>query len=144
MTKYKSRAPLAQAFGSSYTEDHWLRTSDLGTMSGDGVIHFHGRLTEMLNISGKAVSATRIEAVLSEHPAVSVIQVVAVKGADTFQSPAAFIELRPGFTTDASELIDFCRSRMDKALVPSVFHFVDAWPMSASKINKSNLQALIQ
>ena len=131
-------------FGSLYTHDGWLQTSDLGSIAPDGVVYYYGRLSEMLNIAGRNISATSVEAVLSEHPAVSVAQVIAVSDPEMGQVAAAFVELRPGYFSDASELLEYCRTRMSETQIPRSITFVTDWPMSASKIQKPRLAKLIE
>lgn len=131
-------------FGSLYTHDGWLQTSDLGSIAPDGVVYYYGRLSEMLNIGGRNISATSIEAVLSEHPAVSVAQVIAVSDPQMGQVPAAFVELRPGYFSDASDLLEYCRTRLSETQIPRSISFVTDWPMSASKIHKPRLAKLLE
>ncbi len=122
--------------GSSYTSDGWLQTSDLGSMTTQGVMYFHGRFSEILNIGGHHFSCARIEAILSEHPAVCVAQVIAVDDPQMGQFSAAFVELRPGYSTTGSELLDTCKNALDETQIPRTITFVNDWPMSASKIQK--------
>lgn len=138
-------SPVAPpSFGSRYTQDGWLQTSDLGSMSAEGVLYYHGRLSEMLNISGRNISAITIEAVLSEHPAVSVAQVIGIDDAAAGQVPAAFVQLRPGYFTDAVELREHCIGKLPECCIPRSVTFINEWPMSASKIQKARLAEMLE
>ena len=54
--------------------------------------------------------------------------------------PAAFIQLRPGMELGEGEVLEFCRTGLARFKVPRHVRFVDAWPMSATKIQKFRLQ----
>lgn len=126
-----------------YTADGWLRTSDLGSLTPKGALMFHGRLSDLLSVEGKKVSAVSIESILSEHPAVSVAQVIGIDDPVTGKAPVAFVELRPGYFTDADELLEHCSQRLTPAEVPRRVLFVTDWPTSASKIQKARLYQLL-
>jgi len=128
---------------SLFTPDGWLRTSDLALQAANGAVYFQGRLSEMLTIAGKTISANVIEAVLCEHPAVSVAQVIGLADPALGQAPHAFVELRPGHFSDPAELLEHCAAHLDERLVPRDIRFVTDWPTSASKIQKSRLYRLL-
>jgi fatty-acyl-CoA synthase len=54
-----------------------------------------------------------------------------------------FIELAPGAAADEQEIIDYCREEVASFKVPRYVRFIKAWPMGATKILKSELQARI-
>ena len=54
--------------------------------------------------------------------------------------PAAFIQLAPGANCSEQAIIDFCRGRIASFKVPRYVRFVEAWPMSATKIQKFKLR----
>ncbi|MFV0462406.1 MAG: AMP-binding enzyme, partial [Nostocoides sp.] len=57
--------------------------------------------------------------------------------------PVAFVELRPGANVTEEELIAYCRGRIASFKVPRQVRFINEWPMSATKIRKSELRALL-
>ena len=75
--------------------------------------------------------------------AVLIAQVVAVPDAKYGEVPAAFVQLRPGTTATADELIEHCQGRIASFKVPRLVRFVDDWPMSATKIQKYRLRELL-
>ena len=133
---YKDAAKNAE----TYTDDGWFRTGDIGCLDPDGRISYLGRSKDMLKVGGENVAAAEIEGFLSQHPAVMLAQVVAAPDAKYVEVPAAFVQLKPGATATADELIDFCRGRIASFKVPRHVRFVDAWPMSATKIQKYRLR----
>jgi acyl-CoA synthetase (AMP-forming)/AMP-acid ligase II len=116
--------------------DGWCHTGDLGRVDADGRLTFVGRLKDMLKVGGENVAAMEIEAFLQTHPAVKVAQVVGVPDAKYLEVAAAFVERNDGATVSEEELIAFCRGSIASFKVPRYVRFVDAWPMSASKIQK--------
>jgi acyl-CoA synthetase (AMP-forming)/AMP-acid ligase II len=129
---------------SSFSSDGWLRTGDLGSLTSDNVLRYHGRLTEMMNIAGENVSAMEIEMILSAHPGVAVAQVIGIPDEHSGQAAAAFVELHPGYDLHAEDLIGFCRDHGDRLRVPRYIAFVESWPTTASKIFKPALEKMMR
>ncbi len=118
----------------------WLHTGDLGSIGEDGHITYHGRLKDMLKVGGENVSAAEVEAVISECPGVGTVQVVGAEDERLDEVVAAFIERTPGAGITERDIIDFCRPRIAAFKVPRHVRFVEAWPMSATKIQKQALR----
>jgi fatty-acyl-CoA synthase len=131
----------ADATAAAIDDDGWFHTGDLGKLDDAGRLTYSGRLKDMLKVGGENVAALEIEALLAEHEAVAVAQVVGVPHRRLDEVPAAFIELRSDAApVTESELIDFCRARCASFKVPRYVYFVDTWPMSATKIRKDVLR----
>ena len=120
--------------------DGWLHTGDIGSFDADGQIMFHGRTKDMLKVGGENVAAAEIEAALQSHPAVKLAQVVGVPHPRYVEIPAAFVELAPGATASAEELLAHCDGKIAKFKIPRHIRFVSKWPMSTSKIQKFRLR----
>ena len=117
----------------------WLHTGDIGSVEADGQMLFHGRFKDMLKVGGENVAAAEVEAVLAQHPAVRLAQVVGIPDERLIEVPAAFIEGDPAAVT-VEELVLFARERIASFKVPRHVRFVQEWPMSASKIQKFRLR----
>jgi fatty-acyl-CoA synthase len=124
----------------SLDQQGWYHTGDIGSLDQHGTIMFHGRLKDMLKVGGENVAAAEIEALLGRHPAVKLAQVVGIPDVKYAEVPAAFVELKPGMSASAQELIDYCRREISSFKVPRVVRFVTEWPMSTSKIQKYKLR----
>jgi acyl-CoA synthetase (AMP-forming)/AMP-acid ligase II len=133
---YKDPDKTAEAID----EEGWLHTGDLGFMDEHGQILFTGRAKDMLKVGGENVAAAEIEAVLNQHPMVQLSQVVGVPDPRYLEVPAAFIELKPGCSATAEEIIEHCRGRIANFKIPRHVRFVTEWPMSTSKIQKFRLR----
>ena len=120
--------------------DGWFHTGDIGSVDEDGQVMFHGRTKDMLKVGGENVAAAEIESMLQSHPAVKLAQVVGVPDDRYVEVPAAFVELVEGQSADELELIEHCKGKLAGFKIPRHVRFVDAWPMSTSKIQKFRLQ----
>lgn len=120
--------------------DGWLWTGDLGSLDEHGHIMFHGRTKDMLKVGGENVAAAEIEAVLQDHPAVKLAQIVGKPDERYVEVPAAFIELQDGKQASEQELIDHCKGKLASFKIPRLVRFVTEWPMSTSKIQKFKLR----
>ncbi len=133
---YKSPEKTAEALDA----EGWFHSGDLISIDPDGQIMFHGRLKDMLKVGGENVAAVEIETFLQQHEAVKLAQVVGIPDPRLSEVPAAFIELEPGKSVDADELVAFCKGKIAGFKVPRHFRFVEQWPMSSTKIQKHRLQ----
>lgn len=131
-----------EATAKAIDADGWFHTGDIGWVGEDGRLHFHGRLGEMLKVGGENVAPMELEVLIGSHEAVRHVAVVGVPDARLGQVPAAFIELKPGASFDAAQVIEFCRDQVARFKLPRHVRFVQAseWPMSATKIRKEDLR----
>jgi acyl-CoA synthetase (AMP-forming)/AMP-acid ligase II len=116
-----------------FTKDGWLRTGDLGSLSSDGYLKFHGRIKDVVKSGGENVSALEVEIFLKEHPSIVEAQVVGVEDAKWGEKVVAFVEFAPGSALTQEELKDFCRSGLAAFKRPKEFIPVDQWPLTGSK-----------
>jgi fatty-acyl-CoA synthase len=123
--------------------DGWFHTGDIGSFDAAGQIMFHGRTKDMMKVGGENVAAAEIEAVLQTHPAVKLAQVTGLPDARYAEVPAAFVELSPGASAEAEELIRFCHGKLASFKIPRHVRFVTSWPMSTSKIQKFRLRDML-
>ena len=128
-----------------FAPDGWLRSGDHGTMDERGYVVYLGRLKDMLKIGGENAAPSEIEAHISTHPAVKLVQVVGAPDERLEEVAAAFVELVPGADLDEETLIEHCRGQIASFKVPRHVRFIDGseWPMSATKIQKFRLQERI-
>lgn len=123
-----------------FDAEGWFHTGDIGALDLDGRISYLGRLKDMLKVGGENVAAAEIEALLQEHPAVSIAQVVSLPDDRLVEVPAAFVMLRPGATLEEQVFIDWTTGRIASFKRPRLIRFVNEWPMSATKIQKYKLR----
>jgi fatty-acyl-CoA synthase len=121
---------------SSHDDEGYFRTGDLGSLDEGGALRYAGRLKDMLKVGGENVSALEIEDYLASHPAVEIAQVVAAPDARYAEVPCAYLELKPEATVTAEEIVEFCLGKIATYKVPRYIRFVEAWPMSGTKVQK--------
>jgi fatty-acyl-CoA synthase len=131
---HRRSEPIADSAG-------WFRTGDLG-MFDDGQLVFRGRLKDMLKVGGENVAASEIEAVLNLHPQVRLAQVIGVSDPRYVEVPVAFVLPEDGPRPDPADLIAYCRGQLASFKIPREILFVDAWPMSTTKIQKFRLREI--
>lgn len=124
-------------------EEGWYHTGDLGLIDERGLLHFRGRLKDMLKIGGENVAAIEIESHIMSHPAVAHAAVVGAPDDRLGQVPCVYVELRPGAEATEQEIIDWCTGEIASFKVPRYVRFIEEWPMSATKIRKVDLRERI-
>ena len=136
---YKSPGKTAEAIDS----EGWLHTGDIASLDEEGRVSYQGRIKDMLKVGGENVAAVEVESYILNHPAAQLVQVVGVPDAKLFEVAAAFIQLEPGKTCTEQEIIEFCRGKIASFKIPRHVRFVEEWPMSATKIQKFELQEML-
>jgi acyl-CoA synthetase (AMP-forming)/AMP-acid ligase II len=92
-----------EATARAITDDRWLRTGDIGTMTG-GRLRLTTRRSDLILRGGENVYPAEVEAVLAEHPAVEEVAVIGVPDGDLGQAVAAVVVRRdPSLTEDELE-----------------------------------------
>lgn len=109
----------------------WYRTSDIVSIDEAGYLYFMDRAVDTIKHRGYRVSASEIESVLQEHPAVIGCCAVGVPDADTGERIKAFVVLKEdvkGIT--GYDLLKWCRARLAAYKVPQYIEFRDVLPKS--------------
>jgi acyl-CoA synthetase (AMP-forming)/AMP-acid ligase II len=121
--------------------DGWFRTGDIGVRYSDGSVRFQGRAGDMIKVGGENVATIEVETFLGGHPAVRQVAVVGAPDPRLGTVPAAFVELYPGQSATEEDLAGFCAGSIARFKIPRYFRFVppDGWPMSTTKIRKTDL-----
>lgn len=127
-----------EATRAAFTEDGWLRSGDLARRDADGFYWIAGRRKEMFISGGENVYPAEVENVLSAHPDVVDVAVLAEADPKWGEVGRAFVQLAPGGgRPDGAALDAFCRARLAPYKVPRRFDFVAEFPRtSAGKIQK--------
>ena len=120
----------------------WLHTGDIGYMDEAGYIFLMDRIKDMIISGGANIYPREIEEVLIQHPAVREVAVIGVPDRKWNESVHAVVVTTPGATTDADELIAFCKDHLASYKKPKSVSFVDNLPKSAyGKVLKRELRA---
>jgi fatty-acyl-CoA synthase len=119
----------------------WFHTGDLAVKYPDGYIQLKDRSKDIIISGGENISSIEVEDALYKHPAVAVAAVVAKPDEKWGEVPCAFVELRPGMTATAEELIAHCRQHLASFKLPKQVLFDELPKTSTGKIQKHVLRS---
>ena len=120
----------------------WFHSGDLGVLHADGYIQLKDRSKDIIISGGENISSIEVEDALYKHPAVQAAGVVAKPDAKWGETPCAFVELKPGKTATAEEIIQWCRGHLAHYKVPHYVVFTEIPKTSTGKIQKFKLREL--
>ena len=118
----------------------WFHSGDLGVLYPDGYIQLKDRSKDIIISGGENISSIEVEDQLYKHPAVAYVAVVAKPDEKWGETPCAFVELKPGATATAEELIAWCREGLAAYKCPRTILFQDIPKTSTGKIQKFKLR----
>jgi len=132
------------ATAKAFTADGWLRTGDLGELTGDGRLRMTGRMKDVFRVGGENVAPAEVEEVLLAHPAVETAQVIGVPDARLGEVPCAYVTLKSGLEVSEEDLKNWTRERSANFRVPRYLRIVENFEsigMTASgKVQKQKLR----
>jgi acyl-CoA synthetase (AMP-forming)/AMP-acid ligase II len=122
----------------------WVRTTDLASLDEDGFLWINGRIDDAIIRGGFKVIPIDVERVLEAHPAVREASVVGLADARLGAVPAAAVELEPGASATADELLEHARRHLTGYQVPVRVLVVDALPRTPSlKVSRPEVRDLL-
>jgi fatty-acyl-CoA synthase len=127
----KNKAATEEAFAGG-----WFHTGDLGVLHTDGYIQLKDRSKDIIISGGENISSIEVEDVLYKHVAVLHAAVVAKPDEKWGETPAAFVELKPGASATAEEIIAWCRQHLAAYKCPRHVMFGEIPKTSTGKIQK--------
>jgi fatty-acyl-CoA synthase len=133
----KNKASTAKAF-----EGGWFHTGDLGVMYPDGYVQLKDRSKDIIISGGENISSIEVEDALYKHPAVLAVAVVAKPDEKWGETPCAFVELKPGASASADELLQWCKKHLAGYKVPRTVVFAEIPKTSTGKIQKFKLREM--
>ena len=122
----------------------WFHSGDLAVMQADGYIKIKDRSKDIIISGGENISSLEVEDALYRHPAVLAAAVVAQPDAKWGETPCAFVELKPGATTTAEEIITHCREHLARFKAPKRVIFGELPKTSTGKIQKFLLREKVK
>jgi fatty-acyl-CoA synthase len=131
----KNPAATAKSFAGG-----WFHTGDLAVMESDRYVKIKDRSKDIIISGGENISSIEVEDALYRHPAVMACAVVARPDAKWGEVPLAFVELRPGASATADEIIEHCRGLLARYKVPKEIRFEAIPKTSTGKIQKFQLR----
>jgi fatty-acyl-CoA synthase len=131
----KNKASTGAAFAGG-----WFHSGDLGVIHPDGYIQLKDRSKDIIISGGENISSIEVEDALYKHPAVEVVAVVAKPDEKWGETPCAFVELKPGTTANAEELMAWCRTHLASYKCPRYVVFAEIPKTSTGKLQKFKLR----
>ena len=122
----------------------WFHSGDLGVMHPDGYIQLKDRSKDIIISGGENISSIEVEDALYKHPAVQVVAVVAKPDEKWGETPCAVVELKPGTTATAEELIAWCRKNLAAYKCPRYILFAEIPKTSTGKLQKFKLREMVK
>ena len=119
------------------------RTGDLGRITADGEIEYHGRTDTQVKVRGYRVELTEIESILLRAPGVAQAVVGTFSPEPGTTELVAYYSLRRDTAAvDVEQLRRLLRERLPGYLVPAYFEQLDRIPMTPShKADRAHLPA---
>ena len=117
-------------------KDGWFHSGDLGVKHPDGYIQLKDRSKDIIISGGENISSIEVEDTLYRHPDVSAAAVVAKPDEKWGETPAAFIELKPGASVTEEDIIKHCRDNLAHFKCPRTVVFQELPKTSTGKIQK--------
>ena len=118
----------------------WFHTGDLAVMEADRYVKIKDRSKDIIISGGENISSIEVEDALYRHAAVMACAVVAKPDAKWGETPLAYVELKPGASTTAAELVAHCKSLLASYKVPREIRFEEIPKTSTGKIQKFQLR----
>ncbi|GLW51540.1 long-chain-fatty-acid--CoA ligase [Streptomyces sp. NBRC 14336] len=126
-----------------FSEDGWLKTGDVGTISPDGFLTLTDRAKDVIKSGGEWISSVELENALMSHPEVAEAAVVAVPDDKWGERPLATVVLKEGATADFAALRIFLADQagIAKWQLPERWTVIEAVPKtSVGKFDKKVLR----
>ena len=125
----------------SNMRDGFFSVGDIAYRDDEGYYYICDRKIDMIISGGVNIYPAEIEAALSAHPAVADVAVIGVPDERWGESVKAVIELRPGASASAEDIIAFCGERLADYKRPRSVDFVAELPRNpAGKLLKTRIR----
>jgi len=130
-------------------QDGYIRTGDVAIMDDRGYLRIVDRTKDMIIVGGYKLFSTKVEDILSKHPAVGMIAII---GIDNPKRPGseiakAFIQLDPDYQYNGNEealkedITTFAKENCAPYEVPKIIEFAEELPLTVvGKIDKKLLR----
>ncbi|WLH14818.1 fatty acid--CoA ligase [Pseudomonas hefeiensis] len=133
--------------GSELWEGGWLHTGDIASIDPNGVVEIKDRIKDVIKTGGEWICSLSLESLISEHPAVASVAVVAIPDQQWGERPMALIVCKSEQRLSRKQLVDYLEQYVHQGIitkwaVPREIFFVTEIPKtSVGKINKKQIRA---
>jgi fatty-acyl-CoA synthase len=125
----------------SFTEDGWLRTGDVATISPDGYVRLVDRTKDLVKSGGEWISSVELENAIMAHPKIAEAAVIGIPDEKWSERPLACVVPESGEDVTLEELRAFLAERVPKWWLPNDLEIIEEVPKtSVGKFSKKTLR----
>jgi fatty-acyl-CoA synthase len=125
----------------SFSDDGWLRTGDVATISPDGYVRLVDRTKDLVKSGGEWISSVELENAIMAHPKVAEAAVIGIPDERWSERPLACVVPADGESLTLDELREFLADRVPKWWIPNDLELIDEVPKtSVGKFSKKTLR----
>ena len=128
-----------------FTDDGWLHTGDIATITQDGFLTVHDRQTDTIRSGGEWIYSAILENLVMESPVVAEAAVIGMPDDRWGQRPLAVVVTIPGVAQDrdtAQRLASAVTENVPRWMAPEYWTFVDSIDKtSVGKFDKKDLRS---
>jgi fatty-acyl-CoA synthase len=125
----------------SFTEDGWLRTGDVATISPNGYVRLVDRTKDLVKSGGEWISSVELENAIMAHPKVLEAAVIGIPDEKWSERPLACVVPEGDAEITLDELREFLAERVPKWWIPNDLEIIDEVPKtSVGKFSKKTLR----
>lgn len=137
-TMFAGYADHPEWTAAAYTPDGWFKTGDLAVIDESGYVRITGRVRDVINRGGEKIPVAEVEQLLSDHPAIAEVAIVAMPDARLGERACAFVVLRPATTLDFDRMQHYLHAcQVAKQYWPERLEIVAELPRTPSgKVQK--------
>jgi fatty-acyl-CoA synthase len=131
-----------------FTDDGWLRTGDVGTITRDGFLTVHDRQTDIIRSGGEWIYSATLENLVMASTLVAEAAVIGMPDPDWGERPLAVVVVVPGTPTTretAEAISETVAARAPRWMVPEYWTFVDTLDhTSVGKFDKKDMRTRLR
>ena len=125
----------------SFTDDGWLRTGDVATISPNGYVRLVDRTKDLVKSGGEWISSVELENAIMAHPKVAEAAVIGIPDEKWSERPLACVVPDGDEEIGLDELKEFLAERVPKWWIPNDIEIIDEVPKtSVGKFSKKTLR----
>jgi fatty-acyl-CoA synthase len=127
--------------GESFTDDGWLRTGDVATISPNGYVRLVDRTKDLVKSGGEWISSVELENAIMAHPKVAEAAVIGIPDEKWSERPLACVVPDGDEEVGLDELREFLAERVPKWWIPNDLEIIEEVPKtSVGKFSKKTLR----
>jgi fatty-acyl-CoA synthase len=142
--RVRGAAVIERYFGqtdSATDADGWFATGDLARITPDGELVITGRAKDLIKSGGEWINPAEIEAIVNEHPSVSLAAVIGRPDPKWGERPVLVIQARETPAAADEDILVLLRGRVAPWWIPDEVIRLDQMPLaSTGKIDKMRLR----